>query len=263
MKTSKELARLAALAIFFVSLTCLAVVPAANAATVMKVYNGTNASVDVWINSTNPPCNKMKATNDRTGAEITITVPDTFKSNNGKGVFALPAGDTATLSRKDNELVINGSVSFNAIPVCPCGGDGQPPCPVVPGFNLPAKLVNGVTQFEYALNTGFEAIDIGCGNGVNSKIRVALDGGNPVWANNVTHAPVSTIQNGPIDIARRIDSNCEAVGVFPFSITDCVTNPNRPCGQPICPLRGVRTCQLDRQGSGGVVTVGVYGFDAL
>ncbi|HEY9713425.1 MAG TPA: hypothetical protein V6C72_08135, partial [Chroococcales cyanobacterium] len=217
--------------------------------------------VDVWINSTNPPCNIMKATDAKSGANIPITIPSTFSGNNGKGFFSLPAGGIAILGRNDGNILINGSITFNAIPICPCGGSNQPPCPVVPGANLPTKLINGVNQFEYSLNSTFESIDIGCGNGENGRIAAKLQGGSPVWANNVTHQPVPMIQSNQIDILRHRDDNCQEVGVFPFSITDCVTNPNPPCGAPICPLRGVRTCQLDRKGEGGTVSVYIQSTD--
>lgn len=233
--------------------------------TVLQVYNSSSTAVDVWWNSETPSANNINVRGaDGGGRKYPVRIPSNF-ARGEKGVFTLPAGKTVIIDRTAGGDLLNGTITFNCIPVCPCGGDNQPPCPQLPGdFPLPTKLVNGVNQCEFALNTAsrFESVDISCVNGANSNAAMAVEGGTPVWKNNVTNQPVSRIQNGLVDVAKKIDTNCSAVGVFPFNATDCVGTPNPPCGQPFC-FHTVRDCQLDRQGSGGTVTVIITGFEVL
>ena len=270
MARSKMMIRLTTLASVFLALLLLGILPAeagrsrspqvtANK-TILKVYNSTSTPVDVWWNSENPFATNI---NVRDGSrKIPVRIPSNF-ARGEKGVFTLNAGQTVIVDRSTGGDVLNGTITFNCIPVCPCGGASQPPCPQLPGdFPLPTKLVNGVNQCEFALNTGFESVDISCVNGSNSNTAMALEGGTPVWKNNVTNQPVSRIQNGLVDVAKKIDTNCSAVGVFPFNATDCIQTPNPPCGQPFC-FHTVRDCQLDRQGNGGTVTVIITGFEVL
>ncbi len=270
MARSKAMIRLATLTSVFLALLVMGILPAeagrerapqAQAAvTVLKVYNSTSTAVDVWFNSENPFANNINVRQG--GHKLPVRIPSIF-TRGEKGVFTLPAGQTVTIDRTSGGNVLNGTITFNCIPVCPCGGSGQPPCPQLPGdFPLPTKLVNGVNQCEFALNTGFESVDISCVNGANSNTAMAVEGGTPVWKNNVTNQPVTRIQNGLVDVAKKIDTNCAAVGVFPFNATDCIQTPNPPCGQQFC-FHTVRDCQLDRKGSGGTVTVIITGFEVL
>jgi len=261
MKISKKLPRLAALAVFLMALT-FAILPAAQAATALKVYNSTNSEVEVWWNCENPFANNITVHDGN--HVLPVRVPSNF-TRAEKGVFNLPAGATATITRNSGGSTMSGTITFDCIPVCPCGGSGQPPCPVLPaGFRLPERLVNGVNQAEFTLNppSNFESVDISCVNGANSRILMELVGGSPVWQNPATHQPVSKIVNRMVDVAARRDENCAEVGVFPFNASDCIQTPLPPCGQPIC-FHAVRDCQLDRQGSGGTVTIVIAGFDAL
>lgn len=230
--------------------------------TILKVYNSTSTAVDVWWNCENPFATNI---NVRDGSrKIPVRIPSNF-SRGEKGVFTLNAGQTVIVDRSTGGDTLNGTITFNAIPVCPCGGTLPSPCPQLPGdFPLPTKLPNGVNQCEFALNTpsDFESVDISCVNGSNSNTAMAVEGGSPVWKNNVTNQPVSRIQNGLVDVAKKIDTNCSAVGVFPFNATDCIQTPNPPCGQPFC-FHTVRDCQLDRKGHGGTVTVIITGFEVL
>ena len=266
--------RLATLTSVFLALLFLGISPAeagkskspqaqGGTKTELKVYNSTSTAVEVWWNSENPFANNINVRGtDGGGRKYPVRIPSNF-SRGEKGVFTLPAGKTVLIDRSTGGDVLNGTITFNCIPVCPCGGSGQPPCPQLPGdFPLPTKLVNGVNQCEFALNTGFESVDISCVNGANSNTAMAVEGGTPVWKNNVTNQPVTRIQNGLVDVAKKIDTNCSAVGVFPFNATDCIQTPNPPCGQPFC-FHTVRDCQLDRQGSGGTVTVIITGFEVL
>ncbi len=270
MARSNVMIRLATLTSVFLAILLLGIIPAEAARqgapsaqaqpTQLLVYNSTSTPVDVWFNSENPFANNISV---REGAhKYQVRIPSIF-TRGEKGVFTLPAGRTVTIDRISGGDVLNGTITFDAIPVCPCGGSGQPPCPQLPGdFKLPTKLVNGVNQCEFALNTGFESIDISCVNGAHSNTAMAVQGGTPVWKNNVTNQPVSRIQNGLVDVAKKIDMNCSAVGVFPFNATDCIQTPNPPCGQPFC-FHTVRDCQLDRKGSGGTVTIIITGFEVL
>jgi hypothetical protein len=233
--------------------------PAATAATELRVKNGTNTDVEVWWNATNPAANNITV---KSGDEkLPVRIPAIF-TDAGKGRFVLAPNQIASISRTSGGTILNGTITFNSIPVCPCGGEGQPPCPQLDGFALPKKLVNGVNQAEFALNTGFESIDISCVNGAGSRVEMLVEGGSPAWQNNVTHQPVKEIFNRRVNVAEGKDDNCDLVGVFPFNATDCVQTPHPPCGQPFC-FHAVRDCQLDRQGSGGTVTVVIVGFDSL
>jgi hypothetical protein len=258
MQTTKNYFRLASLVSLFLLLACFAISPA-KAATELRVYNSSSQSVDVWWNGTNPTADNLTV-KTLNGRPVTVAVPGTF--GGGKGVFTLAPGQTVSVARTNGGTVLNGTITFNCIPVCPCGGPSQPPCPVVPGFTLPSKLVNGVNQCEFALNTGFESVDISCVNGANCQTTMNMAGGSPVWKNNITKQPVGTIGNQRVDVSKRIDGNCNNVGVFPFNATDCIQTPNPPCGTPFC-FHATRDCQLDRQGSGGTVTCVINQFYAF
>jgi hypothetical protein len=230
--------------------------------TQLKVYNATSNEVFVWWNSETPNARQISVT-DQTGGHPQVKIPNIF-SRGEKGQIALPAGYTITIASTSGSPVLNGTITFDCIPVCPCGGGGsQPPCPQVgTGFNLPTQLVNGVNQAEFALNTIFESVDISCVNGANSKLEMEVKGGTPQWIDPVTKNPVIHIKNGSVDVAARVDDNCSRLGVFPFNATDCIKTPNPPCGQPIC-FHKQRDCQLDRKGQGGTVTIVIKGFEAL
>ncbi|HEY9719801.1 MAG TPA: hypothetical protein V6C69_20140 [Trichormus sp.] len=242
-------------------LAAVVLAPAASAQTKLAVKNGSNTEVEVWWNGTNPAANNItvKSGNER----IPVRIPSIF-TDAGKGSFFLAPNQAVIISRTSGGNFLNGTITFNSIPVCPCGGEGQPPCPQLDDFRLPKKLVNGVNQAEFALNapSNFESIDISCVNGADSRIEMLAEGGSPKWQNNVTHQPVSRIVNRRVDVAAHKDENCAEVGVFPFNATDCVQTPSPPCGQPFC-FHAVRDCQLDRQGSGGTVSVIIVGFDNL
>jgi hypothetical protein len=265
MKIWKKTALLATLVMMVLAvLTPMSIAkPTANAAlTELKVYNATSNTVQVWWNSETPNARQIAVTNQN-GQRLTVKIPNIY-SRGEKGAIEVPAGDTVTIASTAGNGVLNGTITFDCIPICPCGpGTSFPSCPQVgEGFNLPTALPNGVDQAEFALNTIFESVDISCVNGANTKLEMEVKGGTPQWIDPVTKNPVSNIANGPVNVSARTDDNCARLGVFPFNATDCIKTPNPPCGQPIC-FHKQRDCQLDRKGQGGTVTIKIKGFESL
>jgi len=226
--------------------------------TKVRIFNGGPIPAQVWWNAKRLAANYITIRDVDGDKILPLRIPSIY-TRGEKGVFTLDAGHTAVVTRNSGGTELDGTITFDGIPVCPCGGNGQPPCPQIDGFRLPKKLVNGVNQAEVSLNTGFESVDISCVYGANAHITILLDGGSPQWQNNITHEHVSQIKNKRVDVDERRDENCGEVGVFPFNATDCIQAPNPPCGQPIC-FHVVRDCRLDRQGSGGTVTIVFSGF---
>lgn len=102
---------------------------------------------------------------------------------------------------------------------------------------------NGLNNFEFTVNTPYEAMDISCVDGVNSIIEVNCPNS---WG-------VTSYSN-----KKPLSANLNLPGVFPYGCTVCdsANNPPSLCwGYPTKCSNGV-PCQFNRNNNnGGVITV--------
>ena len=133
-------------------------------------------------------------------------------------------------------LCISGTVTFDALPNCPC-----------------ETFPNGVTQAEFTLNTSnkSEVIDITLVNGNSNVIAMDMIGGGS-WLLETTDSAMSHIQNLPFPA-----SNADNPGIYPPNCTVCTgTNNDAPCTLPNTPCSSNAICQMQRtNGVGGKVVI--------
>lgn len=156
-----------------------------------------------------------------------------------QGTFLLMPGDS-TESYSPDSLGYNGVISFNHAP-----------------DNCPApSYTNGLNQFEFIINNGFQAgepqetVDISCVHGVNCVIRVNLPDSN--WNAGPTVPMVQSFAN-------TMDKNqIGAAGVFPFACTHCTDYIGAPnCIPTPQPVQKAAICNVQRNASenGGLIKV--------
>ena len=133
-------------------------------------------------------------------------------------------------------LCLSGTVTFDALPNCPC-----------------QTYPNGVTQAEFTLNPSnqSEVIDITLVNGNSNVIAMDMVGGGP-WLLETTNAPTTHIQNLAFPA-----SNADNPGIYPQNCTICTgTNDKAPCTLPNTPCSSQAICQVQRSnGVGGKIVV--------
>lgn len=130
-----------------------------------------------------------------------------------------------------------------------------------PPINCPTQqFPTAVNLFEFALDLpagSWETVDISCVAGVNSIMKVSLEGG-PGW-NAGPGGTVTAFHNA------RPGHNTGLVGVYPISCDVCTASQNPPtCSPAVKPERpqSQAICNVQRDGVGGVVTVTLAGYTA-
>ena len=193
------------------------------------------------------------------GNPVTLT-----QINKLQGWFAFDSGDTVEIKCSAGPCLGGVNVSFLAPPQCPCSTGCQGFTPFVPGPAVP----NGVNQAEVTLNPGGtnqESCDISCNSGANTKIQIITSGG-PYWnlPGGSTTAAFS-IANNSVDVANKVDNNCNLLGVLAYGLSTCNAGPaSCPApGGPFCTTNNADTCIIQRSavngGFGGTVTINYLG----
>lgn len=170
-------------------------------------------------------------------------VQDTVVGQRGlQGTFVLMPQDS-TAEFGGGGLGFDGVLSFN----------------FAPDNCVSPSYTNGLNQFEFIVNNGFQAgypqetVDISCVHGVNCVVRVELSDSN--W----TAGPVGVVQS----FANTMDrSQVGIAGVYPYGCDTC-TGSKRP---PSCiklpqPAQKRKICNVQRGASlsGGLVKVRYLG----
>lgn len=180
-----------------------------------------------------------------------------------QGSFILQAHQS--VSYNSTNLSFSGNISFGPSWTAPgCGGQ------YIPNTNQLSCYPNATSLAEFSLNMGTgndEAVDISGVNGTNALITINFKKGPP-W-NDGTN-PVSTIQNVALPNFNPTPgvygwgaTNCTYSQTPPNPTNGCpapLTAPNHKNGTPIYQLQTVAQCNIQRQGSGGVVEIVFNGY---
>lgn len=184
--------------------------------------------------------------------------------SNLQGWFQLNAKQKAHITSTTGNCMGGVNISFLAPPQCPSASGTKGFTKGVEGPSLP----NGVNQAEVVLNPpspGQEAVDISCNTGANCKIELSTWGG-PYWGlPGGSSAAAINIGNKSVDIANKIDNNCNLLGVMAYNLSTCNAGPDS-CSTPsgaFCTTSNHDVCIVQRSavngGFGGTVTVSYLG----
>lgn len=200
-------------------------------ATALRVVNNTNGALTIYV--TSGGASVTNCSSNFVVADLPFLTP-AWAGNTTQGFFSLAASDTMNFPALSK--CYNGVISVTAGPHCK-------------DSNFP----NGMNQAEFSLNmtSGGESIDVSCVNGVNAYLEMAYDGTG--WT------------NSPGSIANSdLGDNKGRLGVYPLGCTQCnaLGNPTPDCGgHPTMPTNSDNcntvVCQLNRNNSGGTITVNV------
>lgn len=202
--------------------------------TKLQVYNGSKDSVLVYLTlGATPGC-----------LQNVLEVPfiqDTVSGQRSlQGTFWLKPGDS-TITYSPNNAGFNGVLSFNFAPDnCPS-----------------ASYPNGINQFEFIINNGFqgpnaqESINISCVHGVNCIIRADVVSDFPFNA--------GPGYNNIEGFSNRLNKNAIGlVGVYPYGCDTCTGSKTPPsCILLPQPAQKQSICQIQRNANktGGIIKI--------
>jgi hypothetical protein len=207
----------------------------APAPTTLVVANGTDSDITAYFTV------GVAADNVTIGQIPFVTA---VPGNPNQGTFTVAANSSVQYAPPAGTTLI-GNVCF-----------GSPP------INCPTKhWPTAVNLFEFSLDLpagSWETVDISCVAGVNSLMTVALAGG-PGWNAGSTEPSVTSFHN------KVPGHNTGLVGVYPIGCDICTGSQNPPtCKTPVKHERpqSQPICNVQRNGSGGTVTVTFAGYTA-
>jgi hypothetical protein len=220
--------------------------PPASQPTSLQFSNATASSVTAFLTLGDNSAGRIpdvRLVDVSNGQNVPVTNVDPVRSLQGS--FTLQPRQTVSWNSFSGG-VATGSVTFRAFPQS-CRTPGGP---------------SGVTKGEFAINLGFEAVDVSSVDGINAIMAMDLsDGGATPWPSNPNSGGRVAQNSGTLT------GDKPAWGVFPYRCTQCAAignapptdcNPLGPAQQSYC-KDGTEAnprpvvCQLNRTGSGGTV----------